>query len=81
MCVSETAETIELFWISGGRRHSYGKLGAGESRDQHTYAGHVWEAVSAGGKTIAFFEATDESTVAIIREGLSVSLLATGTTP
>ena len=38
-----TTEVLETVWIEGsGERRSYGELAAGASRDQHTFAGHVW---------------------------------------
>src|SRR5262249_7084873 len=41
--VNRTPGEVELFWLdSDGERQSYGKLRAGEEREQHTYAGHVW---------------------------------------
>lgn len=34
---------VELVWIDpSGNKRSYGFLEAGEERDQHTFAGHVW---------------------------------------
>ena len=66
-------EAIELFWINGRQRVSYGQVKAGKTHDQHTFGGHVWEASTLDGKTIAFFEASDDSSVAIVRKGLPVS--------
>ncbi len=58
--INRTADDVELFWVGteGGRR-SYGRLRAGERREQHTFAGHVWLAVGRDGKTMAAFEAGD----------------------
>ena len=55
---NRTPEEVELFWVdTEGNRRSYGKLAAGESREQHTFEGHVWVAVGRDGKTIRSFEA------------------------
>jgi len=38
-----TTEVLKTLWIDGdGERRSYGELAPGASRDQHTFAGHVW---------------------------------------
>ena len=54
--VNRTNEEVEIFWLNtDGQRQSYGKLPAGERKEQHTYAGHVWEAVSSSGRTLGHF--------------------------
>jgi dipeptidyl-peptidase 4 len=64
--INRTTDAVELFWLSTeGERRSYGKLRAGESRAQNTYAGHVWLAV-AGSNTLAAFEATPSGGDAVI---------------
>ncbi|HEY2952737.1 MAG TPA: DPP IV N-terminal domain-containing protein, partial [Verrucomicrobiae bacterium] len=58
--VNRTPGEVELFWLnSDGERQSYGKLRAGEEREQHTYAGHVWLAADDGGQTLAVFQAEE----------------------
>ena len=58
--VNRTPDEVELFWLNTeGARQSYGKLEAGAEREQHTFAGHVWQATDAGGKTIAVFQAEE----------------------
>lgn len=38
-----TSETLKTVWVDGGgERRSYGELAPGASRDQPTFAGHVW---------------------------------------
>ena len=38
-----TSEALKIVWIDGGgERRSYGSLAPGGSRDQHTFAGHLW---------------------------------------
>lgn len=57
---NETDEEVELFWLDAeGQRRSYGKLAAGARREQHTYAGHVWLAITSKGKPLAVFEAEE----------------------
>ena len=59
--------TVKLFWIdSSGGRVAYGSLGAGETRTQHTYAGHVWLVTSPGNSNVAVFEAEETPAAAII---------------
>jgi dipeptidyl-peptidase-4 len=65
--VNRTSGRVELFWLDGGgRRNSYGTLAAGDERDQHTYAGHVWEVVDSEGNLIAAFEAEESTMRAVI---------------
>ena len=60
--VNRTPGEIELFWIdTGGRRSSYGKISPGKERQQHTYAGHIWEVVDGKGDVLAAFQANDTS--------------------
>ncbi|MHC4351530.1 MAG: prolyl oligopeptidase family serine peptidase [Planctomycetota bacterium] len=65
--VNRTSGEVELFWLeAGGRRRSYGKLQAGQEREQHTYTGHVWQAVSSEGAIVAAFQAQESPTLAEI---------------
>ena len=65
--VNRTKGQVELFWLDGGgRRNNYGTLAAGDERDQHTYAGHVWEVVDSEGNLIAAFEAEESNMRAVI---------------
>jgi dipeptidyl aminopeptidase/acylaminoacyl peptidase len=58
---NQTQAEVELFWLDpSGRRRSYGRLRAGEQRDQHTYAGHVWLIVNERGEELAVFEAEEQ---------------------
>ncbi len=64
---NQTEAEVELFWLDAeGQRRSYGKLKAGETRDQHTFGGHVWLVADASGKTLGVFEAGQESMFAEI---------------
>ena len=61
------AETVAIFWNDpDGKRISYGRLAAGESRSQHTFAGHVWLVCSGNGDVLAVFEAVPNSSTAIV---------------
>lgn len=41
--VNRTGGEVKLFWLdSEGQRQGYGSLGPGETREQPTFAGHVW---------------------------------------
>ena len=65
--VNRTSGEVELFWLdTGGRRRSYGKLQAGQQREQHTYAGHVWRVTDSKGALLAAFEAQESPTLAEI---------------
>jgi dipeptidyl aminopeptidase/acylaminoacyl peptidase len=64
---NRTSGPISLFWIdSEGGRKAYGTLAAGESREQHSFAGHVWLATDAAGKTLGVYEAADSPGTAVI---------------
>lgn len=65
--VNKSPGEVELFWLDeGGERRSYGKLGPGAERAQHTFAGHVWEIVDRDGKTLAYFQAVEAESTAEI---------------
>ena len=65
--VNQTAKELQLRWrdYEGGRR-PYGTIKPGETRRQHTFAGHVWEAVADDGSVLAVFVAEAETRRAII---------------
>lgn len=66
---NKTAGEVELQWVDlQGNRKGYGTLAAGETRAQHTFAGHVWAATTKDGKVLAAFEATEEPGLALISE-------------
>jgi dipeptidyl aminopeptidase/acylaminoacyl peptidase len=65
--VNLTSGEVEIFWLdTGGRRRSYGRLGDGKEREQHTYAGHVWRVYDGKGTLLAAFEARESPTLAEI---------------
>ena len=65
--VNRTADDVKVFWVDSSlRRVAYGRIAAGEHRDQHTFAGHVWLIVDVNDEPIVVFEATAEHGMAII---------------
>jgi dipeptidyl aminopeptidase/acylaminoacyl peptidase len=66
--VNQTAGPVSLDWIDpDGQRRPYGTVGPGESREQNTYAGHVWVVSDQKGNRLGVFDAVDGGGKAIIR--------------
>jgi dipeptidyl aminopeptidase/acylaminoacyl peptidase len=65
--VNHLGEPIEIFWIDtqGGRR-DYGRVPSNDTRDQNTYAGHVWLVTDTAGATLGVFEASEEGAEIIV---------------
>ncbi len=64
--INRTKEAIQVFWLdTEGRRKEYATLKPDEEHEQHTFAGHVW-LVTANGKTLGIFEATEAAGRAIV---------------
>ena len=58
--VNRTDREVKLFWLDeAGERQSYGVLGPGQKRDQHTFEGHVWLAIDARDRVLGAYEATE----------------------
>ena len=56
-----TAGSVEVFWVDeGGERKPYGRLRPGETKEFHTYAGHVWLLADSLGSPLGFFEAAPD---------------------
>ncbi len=65
--VNRTKADVDIFWLdAGGERRPYGTVRAGQERQQHTFAGHVWLASDRQGKVLAVFAATEEAGTAVI---------------
>jgi dipeptidyl aminopeptidase/acylaminoacyl peptidase len=65
--INHLAEPMELFWIdAGGERRDYGRVPAGETRDQNTYAGHVWLVADTAGNALGVFEAGEEGSEIVV---------------
>ena len=65
-------EDVDVFWIdTDGARQPYGSLRPNESRQQHTFAGHVWLMTSKSGNVMGVFEAEERPGLAVVdgREG------------
>ncbi len=57
-----TAGSVDVFWVNeDGERLSYGRLRPGETKEFHTYAGHVWLVTDANGSPLGFFEAAPDT--------------------
>jgi dipeptidyl-peptidase-4 len=64
---NELTDPVELFWVdTEGRRQTYGRVRAGETREQHTYAGHVWLVTDSVGTTLGAFEATAQKLEVVV---------------
>ncbi|MCA9320173.1 MAG: prolyl oligopeptidase family serine peptidase [Planctomycetes bacterium] len=62
-------QPLRLFWVTtGGELRPYGELPAGESRTQHTFAGHVWVLDFAANDLAGIFVAAPRPGHAIIDE-------------
>ncbi len=60
-------DPIELVWVDRqGERRGYGQVRPGESRRQHTFAGHAWLLVDSEGRTLTGFVAPRGDAVAVI---------------
>jgi dipeptidyl aminopeptidase/acylaminoacyl peptidase len=58
---------LDVFWIdTRGRRQSYGRIAAGESFTQSTYAGHVWLLVDDEGEAVAAYRAARNQRLAVV---------------
>ena len=64
---NQLKEDVSVFWLdSEGKRQPFGTLKPDESREQHTYAGHVWLIANKNGEPIVVFVATEHPTHALI---------------
>jgi len=67
--VNRTDTAVQLFWLSGGSRQSYGTIAPGQQRAQHTFAGHVWMVARQDGPDIACYVADEAGGRAVIDAG------------
>jgi len=59
--INRRPEPVALFWIDReGRRQAYGRIAAGESTEQSTFAGHMWLMADPAGATLGVIEAREE---------------------
>jgi hypothetical protein len=55
---NQRADSIKIYWINtAGQRVAYLTLGAGQSANQVSFAGHVWVATDASNKCLKLFTA------------------------
>ncbi|RYD47048.1 MAG: hypothetical protein EOP83_28665, partial [Verrucomicrobiaceae bacterium] len=65
--INRSGQEARLFWIdAGGRRQEYGVLKPGETREQHTFSGHVWWVESTTGVPLGVFEGEEAASDATI---------------
>ncbi|MCA9081307.1 MAG: prolyl oligopeptidase family serine peptidase [Planctomycetaceae bacterium] len=65
--VNRRNQPVKLLWVNGnGNRVAYGEIPAGQTREQHTYAGHVWLVMSEAEEPLAVFEATEQFGNAVV---------------
>lgn len=65
--INRTQTTLNLYWMdTEGNRRPYGTIAPGETREQHTFGGHVWLVTDPGGRIMGVFEATDAPGIAIV---------------
>lgn len=56
---NQLKQPVEIFWVAGdGSAKSYGPVPPGKTRDQHTFAGHVWS-VRLSGRDLGSYRATE----------------------
>ena len=65
--VNRTGHPVKLKWLDrSGKLQDYGQIKSGESRDQHTYAGHVWVVLDRKNELLAAYRAEPQHlTVAV----------------
>lgn len=80
---NRTAKPVELFWLSGDGRKSYGKVEPGRTHRQHTFGGHRWAVVRADGSDAFVGAASDLPGVVIVdeRSGKNAEVIAEGAKP
>ena len=73
--INQTRRSLGLFWIDyKSKAIFYETLGPKATSQRQTYQGHVWRVVeSKTDKVIAYFEASDKDTEAIISEDLAAA--------
>lgn len=57
---------VELFWLGGDGRKSYGTVAPGQVKRQHTFGGHRWAIVGKDGAEVFAGEAVDQPSVVVV---------------
>jgi dipeptidyl aminopeptidase/acylaminoacyl peptidase len=72
--LNSTKGTVEVHWVDlSGKRRSYGKIEPGKSREQHTFALHVWEVTDKKGELLTAFVGAETHTRAEITGKVKVN--------
>ncbi len=70
--VNHRKEAVRVYWVNPeGEQIEYGRLEAGERREQHTFTGHVWLITSLAGRHLGVFEAGAKASLAVVEARLS----------
>jgi len=65
--VNSTDQPLDLDWIDmSGNPKGYGTVAPRQTRDQHTYAGHVWRLKRPDGVVLGSVEARETPTTAVV---------------
>ncbi len=65
--LNKTDQEVALYWLdTDGQRKEYGTLKPGETRQQHTYVGHVWLVIHKDGSPLAAYVAGATAALAVI---------------
>lgn len=66
--VNRRRDAVEIHWVSGDGRKSYGKVDAGASRFQHTFPGHRWVVTATDGKDLGTVVGESAPAVVVIAD-------------
>ncbi len=67
--VNKTEQSIELFWIDAAARVTpYGSIESNQTRDQHTFAGHLWMVKNKAGQTLGYLRVESDPIVAVFNQ-------------
>lgn len=72
---NQLTSDVEIFWVDfQGSSQPYGVVQAQQQRQQHTFAGHVWQ-IKSNGQTIGYFQAVAGGNTVTINEEVREQLL------
>jgi hypothetical protein len=66
--VNRRRDAVEIHWVSGDGRKSYGKVDAGASRFQHTFPGHRWVVTATDGRDLGTVVGESAPAVVVIAD-------------
>ncbi len=65
--LNSTKADVTLWWVdTEGQRHDYGVLHPGETREHHTYVGHLWLVTNQNGRPLVAFVGTEMPLLAVV---------------